>query len=260
MTDVEPGTLVALVVVTLIAGIVLGFIGAGGAGLLLGILAGPFGLAIDEAIGTALAAMCFVTVFGAVSHHREGNVSTRIGMIVGVSGMAGAAAGAVLSQDVPADVLRIGAGLALWSLAVLMFIRTRVMTELGSEVISGSPRKATRGTGVAVGLGSTGGIAAGFFGVGMAPYLQLGFLTLFGLTLRQTVGTTMWALTFISAAGALVLAGFGDLSVPHLVAAVIGLSAGSFTGAKLTARVPLRVLRGAVVVVPITAGTLVLFS
>lgn len=56
-------------------GVLLGFIGAGGAGMLTGILSGVFGLEIDKAIGTALAAMCVVTVFGAISHYRENHVA-----------------------------------------------------------------------------------------------------------------------------------------------------------------------------------------
>mgnify|MGYP002151919766 CR=1 FL=1 len=86
----------------------LGFIGAGGGGVLIGILSGVFGLQIDKAIGTALAAMCVVTVFGAVSHYREGHVAPRIGLIVGVTGIVGAVIGAELGQQVPDRVLELG--------------------------------------------------------------------------------------------------------------------------------------------------------
>jgi uncharacterized membrane protein YfcA len=43
------------------------------------------------------------------------------------------------------------------------------------------------------------------------------------------------------------------------VAAIIGLSAGSYIGAKFTSRAPYRVLRTTVVLVPIVAGAMVLF-
>ena len=52
-----------------------------------------------------------------------------------------------------------------------------------------------------IGLGATAWAVAAFFGVGMAPLLQLGLLTVHHLPLRQTVGTTMLVLVFPSASG-----------------------------------------------------------
>ncbi|MEZ4506069.1 MAG: sulfite exporter TauE/SafE family protein [Thermomicrobiales bacterium] len=240
-------------------GILLGFIGAGGGGVLIGLLSGVFGLEIDRAIGTALAAMCVVTIFGAVSHYREGHVATRIGLIVGITGVLGAAMGAEFGQLVPNRVLELGAGLTLWSLAGLVWYRTRIVARSPRAEFDRPPL--TRGEELVrgVALGGTGGIAAGFFGVGMAPYLQLGFLTALRLTLVQTIGTTMLTLVFISGSAATVLARHGDVSGRHLVAAVIGLSSGSYLGAKFTARAPYRLLRATVVAVPIIAGAMVLF-
>ena len=93
----------------------------------------------------------------------------------------------------------------------------------------------------------------------MAPYLQLGFLSALRLSLVQTIGTTMLTLVFISGSAATVLARHGDVSGKHFVAAVVGLSSGSYLGAKFTARAPYRLLRGTVVIVPIVAGAMVLF-
>lgn len=257
---IDPATFVLLVVSTFGIGIILGFIGAGGAGVLLGLLSGVFGLPIHEAIGTALAAMCIVTVAGAVSHYREGNVALRIGLVTGCSGILGAAIGATVSQGVPESTLQIASGLALWSLAVLVWIRTR-MHSMGGSMVAVHPENLSKSREFAasIGLGSTGGVAAGFLGVGMAPYLQLGLLSVHRLSLRQTVGTTMWALVFISAAASSVLAGHGDLSGPHLAGSIIGLSSGTFLGAKLTRRLPVRFLRIAIVAVPVIAGAMVIF-
>lgn len=237
----------------------LGFIGAGGGGVLIGLLSGVFGLEIDKAIGTALAAMCAVTIFGAVSHYREGHVAARTGFIVGITGILGAVAGAELGQHVPNRVLELGAGLTLWFLAVLVWYRTRMVAHAAPAEVDREPLSRQDELLRGVTLGGTGGIAAGFLGVGMAPYLQLGFLTALRLSLVQTIGTTMLTLVFISGSAATVLARHGDVSGKHLIAAVIGLSTGSYLGAKLTARAPYRVLRGTVVAVPIVAGAMVLF-
>lgn len=258
--SIGPATLALIIATTFCIGIILGFIGAGGAGVLLGLLAGVFDLPVGTAIGTALAAMCVVTISGAVSHYREGNVALRIGLVTGCAGVAGAILGATASQGVSDNTLRWASGLALWSLAVLVWLRTRMVRfqAIGHDDVSPGI-SIRREIGASVGLGSTGGVAAGFLGVGMAPYLQLGFLSVHGLSIRQTVGTTMWALVFISASAATVLAGHGDVSGPHLIGSVIGLSAGTFLGAKLTRRLPLRVLRVSIVVVPVLAGAMVMF-
>jgi len=99
------GLILVLVLTTLGVGVILGFIGAGGAGVLVALLTTVFGLEIHQAIGTALAAMCFLTISGAVSHYREGNIAPRIAIIVGLSGMVGAFFGAHLSTNVPKHAL-----------------------------------------------------------------------------------------------------------------------------------------------------------
>jgi uncharacterized membrane protein YfcA len=238
---------------------VLGFVGAGGAGLAVALLTSVFGLSIHEAIGTALAAMFFVTVAGAISHFREGNVAPRIGLTVGLAGMAGAILGANIGQDIAEHTLKIAAGLALWMLAVLVWLRTRFAEQTVAAHDPALPVHNGRQVVASIGLGATGGAASAFFGVGMAPFLQLGLLTLLKLPLRQTVGTTMFTLVFVSASGALVLAKHGDVSTPHFIGTVIGLASGSYVGARYTRRAPREVLRAAVVIVPVLAGALLLF-
>lgn len=253
-----------LAAVTFVLGLLIGFVGAGGAGLVVALLTSLFRLPIHQAIGTALATMCFVTVAGAVSHAREGNVAPRLGLVVGAAGAIGAVLGADSSQKVPEATLQAMAGLALWALASLVWLRTRLGVGSAAarperEWAGESPRPA-RDWVASVGLGASSGAAVSFFGVGMAPYLQFGFLTLLRLPLRQTVGTTMLTLVFISGAGALALARHGAVSAPHLVGATAGLASGAFVGARFTRRVRREVLRVAVVVIPFAAGALHLFG
>ena len=251
-----------LAVVTFGIGIAVGFIGVGGAGIAVALLTSVFGLPAHTAIGTAIAAMLFVTMSGAISHFREGNVSHRLGLVIGSAGAAGAVFGAAMSQGVSDQVLKVASGLALWCLAVLVFFRSRV----GLGGARGAdpppipePARVRREWVAGIGMGATGGAAAAFLGIGMAPLLQLGLLTIHRLPLRQTVGTAMMALVFISAAGALAMARHGDVSVPHLIGLTIGLASGAYIGARFTRRAPREVLRFAVVAVPLTAGAMLLF-
>ena len=261
MTPLDWPLIGSLVAVTFLLGVLIGFIGAGGAGLVVALLSSVYHLPVHTAIGTALATMCFVTVSGALSHLREGNVAPRLGLAVGLSGAVGAGFGAGLSQGVPDDVLRVAAGLALWGLASLVWVRSRLGagTAPGDPWPGEQPRPRTEWAS-AVGLGTSGGAGAAFFGIGMAPFLQLGFLSLLGLPLRLTVGTTMFALVFISASGAAALAHHGDVSLNYLIGTTAGLATGAFLGARFTRRAPRFLLRAAVVAIPFLAGALLLFG
>jgi uncharacterized membrane protein YfcA len=265
--DGDFGVIIALALITFALGVLLGFIGAGGAGLTVALLTSVFGLPVHEAIGTGLVAMCFVTVSGAASHYREGNIAGRVGLVIGLSGVVGALVGANLGQDVPEATLQVLAGLALWVLAGLVWARTRFADRL--VVASHDPAVAPpdpaaphphRDLAAAIALGLSGGAASSFFDVGMAPFLQLGLLTVLRLPLPQTVGTSMLTLIFISFSGGIAFVLHGDVSLPHLVGTVIGLSTGSFFGARFTRRAPRKVLRVAVVATPVVAGAMLLLS
>ena len=253
-------TVAELAAVTFLVGLLIGFIGAGGAGVAVAIMTTVFGLPAHTAVGTAIAAMLFVTASGALSHFREGNVAWKLGLVVGIAGAAGAVVGADRSQAIPDDTLAMAAGIALWILAALVWVRTRVTPTVVTDTEwQGEPARQPAEWGAAVGLGAVGGAGAAFFGVGMAPFLQLGLLAVHRLPLRLTVGTTMLALVFISAAGGTAMARHGDVSPPHLVGLTIGLGAGAFLGARYTRRAPRSFLRAAVILVPFVAGAMLLF-
>lgn len=262
MSEADLATVAALATITFALGVVLGFIGAGGAGLVVALLTGGFALPIHSAIGTALATMCVVTLVGGLSHLREGNVAPRVGLVVGLAGAVGAVVGAHYSQLVPDAALKAMAGLGLWLLAFLVWLRSRLAPGLAAvaDEWAGEAPRPGRDWAASVGLGVSGGAAAAFLGVGMAPFLQLGYLTVLRLPLRLAVGTTMVTLIFISLTGSLALARSGDISVPHFVGATLGLASGAFLGARFTRRAPRVVLRASVVLVPVLAGAVLLFG
>lgn len=243
---------------TFVLGVLLGFVGAGGAGLVVALLSTGFGLPIHEAIGTGLAAMFFTAIAGAWSHYREGNVAIRAGLFVGIAGITGAIAGATVSQDIPELALTIAAGLGLWVLAALVWFRTRYAELILPPLGERAPDLEDDRRLPSIGLGVVGGGMSALLGVGMSPFIQLGLLVVAKLQLRQAVGTTMLVLVFVSASAALTFSAAGDVSAPHLIGTVVGLSAGSFIGARFTRRAPLIVLRVALVGTPVFAGALLL--
>lgn len=240
-------------------GIIIGFIGAGGAGVMVSILTLVFGLSIHTAVGTALGAMLFTTVSGSFSHFREGNVVIKPGVILGLGGMFGAILGADLSQLIPEHILQPAAGYALWFLAFLVWLRMMLGNRIRS-VAEGEEYDINHKQGaIGAGVGAAGGMASAFFGVGMAPFIQLALMTVMRLPLIQAVGTTMLALVFISASGSLALARHGDLSLIHMIGVTIGMTAGSYVGAKFTRRAPLPLLKFAVVATPFLGGAALIF-
>jgi uncharacterized membrane protein YfcA len=243
-----------------VVGVLIGFIGAGGAGVTVSLLAIVFGLPIHQAVGTALAAMLFTTASGSISHFREGNVSIAPGVIIGGAGMTGAVIGADLSQNVPEHILQPMAGFALWFLAFLVWLRLRFrsrLREISEDAVAEPLTRPQYAAGAGVGV--LGGMASAFFGVGMAPFVQIGMLTVMRQSLIKSVGTTMLALSFISLSGSLALARHGDVSPIHLVGVMIGMTAGSYVGAKFTRRAPPALLRTAIVATPFIGGIPLIF-
>ena len=236
----------------------LGFIGAGGAGVLVALLTTAFGLEIHTAIGTALAAMCVLTITGAISHFREGNVAPRVAVIVGLSG----SSAPLLAPSSARTCLNIRS--RSWPGSRSGCSHSWSGSAPASHVVDGTadPRlagRSTREVASSIGLGVSGGVASAFFGVGMTPYIQLGMLSALKLPLRITVGTTMTTLVFISAGGAAALARNGDVSANHLIRSIVGLSVGSWFGAKLTRRLSPGILRNTIAIVPFIAGSMLLF-
>lgn len=241
-------------------GVLIGFIGAGGAGVTVSLLTVAFGLPIHEAVGTAIAAMLFTTLSGSVSHLREGNVAIAPGVVIGVAGMTGAVIGADIGQGIPEHILQPMAGFALWFLALLVWLRIRFRSRLREIAEDARPEPLTRPQMAGgAGVGVLGGVASAFFGVGMAPLVQIAMLTVMRLSLTKAVGTTMLALMFISLSGSIAFARHGDVSLIHLIGVTVGMTTGSYAGAKYTRRAPASLLRGAIVATPFVGGIPLIF-
>ena len=109
------GEYVAIIITMLVMGILLGFVGAGGAGFIIAILTLVFQIPIHVALATSLTAMAFTTLSGVVSHYREGNVALIIGGIVGGFGAICSYIGSKFGSLIPAHLLH-------WFTAGMLFL------------------------------------------------------------------------------------------------------------------------------------------
>ena len=107
----------------ILLGVVIGFVGAGGAGVTITLLTVGFGVPIHTALAVALASMTFTMISGAVSHFREHEVVVKVGAVIGAGGIIGALLGAAVSNRMPSDDLSLMTGLMVLSSALILYVK-----------------------------------------------------------------------------------------------------------------------------------------
>ena len=223
------------IALSLLIGVSLGLLGGGGSILTTPILIYALGVEPKAAIATSLLVVGVTSAAALVPHARAGNVEWRTGVIFGVAGMAGAAAGGVLAGYLSATVLMLLFAGMMLATAVAMFRgRKQPPAEAEGKAIV-VPKVIAEGlvVGVVTGLVGAGG---GFL---VVPALTL----LGGVPMRKAIGTSLLVIALKSAAG---FAGHAaHVGVDWGLAGTISLAAvaGSFIGARLTSMVPPEALR-----------------
>jgi uncharacterized protein len=236
-------------------GIVLGFTGTGGSGFIIALLVVAFGIPIHTALGVSLASMIFSTLTGSISHIREGNVQTRIGLSMGCFGAVGAYAGTWISSGIDSNRLVWMTGSMLILSGILIWIRTRLVASKQQDGTSSMPLPFWFSV-MFSGIGT--GLLSGVFGIGSTPFIQLALLILFGLSLRQAVGTTMLVIMPIALFASVGFMQNGHFDWLLLLQVTVGTMTGSYIGAKFTKRAPKIVLRISMMSIPIAGGFLLL--
>ena len=247
--------------VMLALGLLLGFVGAGGSGFIISILTVVFGYPIHTALGTALAAMFFSSFSGSISHYREGNMKLRPGVVVGLTGAAGAWISSGWSSLIPEDRLGyltsgmlFASGFALWFR--MAYVSRRPQTP--ESMNAASPVQGWRFWVNAPLVGFLTGALSGLFGIGSTPFIQLGLMLLLGMSMRYAAGTTMLVIMPIALAGGAGYFTIGYLDVHLLAAVVICSMSGAYIGATFTKRVPAAWLKTCMVLTPMLGGAILL--
>ena len=238
-------------------GTLLGFVGAGGAGVMITMLSVGFDIPMQVALGTSLAAMAFTSLSGSISHFREGNVNRRLGLLLGAFGAVGAFWGAHISSGLDSATLKPLTGVVLMLSAALIYLRVfHPANPLFSFRFT-----STRGmkfwllTGM---VGMFNGLVSGACGVGATPFIQMTLLIIFNVPLYQTVGTTMLVILPIAAFGSL---GFRRRQLILCFFCCPGCQViGAYVGAKFTRMAPQLLLKGCMVALPGLGGLILLLA
>lgn len=248
-----------ILLVMFILGILLGFVGAGGAGVVIALLTTLFNVPIHMALGTSLAAMACTTFSGAYSHFREGNIVIRLGFSIGIFGAVGSFLGAKISSLLAADLLHFLTAIMLFSSSLLIYFKVFYLKpiKLAKDYTSYSQTKFWI---LAIFFGIFNGLLSGIFGVGATPFIQLTLLFIFGTTLFQSVGTTMLIILPIAITGGIGYLTSGLLDLTLFLQVVTGLITGAYIGAKFTRKLPLIVLRITMVIIPLVGAIMLILD
>lgn len=239
-------------------GAVIGFVGAGGAGVTIALLTVGFDVPIHTALAVALAAMVFTMISGTYSHFREHEVEVKTGAIIGLGGIAGAFAGANVSNIIPSDLLHFLTGAMMFLSAIILYIKVYQdkwlsrHLKIRPDMLVGK-RLYIYGT-IA---GVINGFLSGTFGIGAAAFIQITLLVVFGVPILKTIGTCMMVILPISAAGGLGYLFNGRLDFLIFLQTLTGLMLGAWFGAKFTHLAPVWFLKFAIVATP-TIGAFVM--
>ncbi|MDT2046052.1 sulfite exporter TauE/SafE family protein [Priestia flexa] len=246
---------ISIILTMLAVGLILGFVGAGGSGFIISLLTLFFNVPVHIALATALAAMIFSSLSGAISHYREGNVSLKSGIIIGVVGALGAWLGSHFSSFIPEEQLTWLTASMLFLSGVLLWVRTVVLSrKSGNTPIPQGAHFVI----ASILIGVVTGLLSGMFGIGSTPFIQLGLMMILGLSLHKSAGTTMLIIIPIAIGGGTGYYQQGFLDIQLLFEVVVGTMVGSYIGAKFTNRVPTPVLKTSLVALPIFSGFLLI--
>ncbi len=238
MAALAPGAMALLVGAAFLAGFVDAIAGGGGLVTVPALLA--TGLPVPFVLGTNKAQSVFGSAAALAQYVRAGLVDGRRALPAFVLGAAGAIVGVRLVTALPPTVLRPVVLLLLVGVALSLLLRPRVSP--GAQLFSRAERLAPL---FALAMGTYDG----FFGPGTGTFLVVGFVLLFGESLR-TASANAKVVNFASnLASVLLFARVGAVvwtwALPMAAAQVVG----GWTGARLASQVGDALVRRSLVLV-----------
>ena len=214
-------------------GVVLSVLGAGGSLFIVPVLVFVLHLPVSQATGTSLVIVGAAALAAAFGHGRKGNIIPKVAVVFGGAAALGAFLGSALHGLVSEQTLTV-------LFAVVLFVAAGRMV-FGKQVDPSVLRPAR--VAVLLPLGGALGVLSGFLGVGggflMVPTLNGAA----GLTVKQSIGTSLAVISVSSLAGALGHAMHGQVSLGLIGTVGGGAVLGALGGAPLSGRLPERPLR-----------------
>lgn len=216
-------------------GLSLGLLGGGGSILTVPVLVYLVGQTPQTAVTTSLAIVGANSLMGASFHKVQGTLDWRVAALFGSAGMLGAYFASNISSQLSPTVLMIAFSLLMLFVGAVMLVRPTS----GMGPVSEKPFWVVFASGGLV------GILTGILGVGGGFLIVPALVMLVGLPMQVAVGTSLIVIVMNSAAG--LLGHLGGESINFLLIMIFTLAglAGTFTGARLSKRLPAQKLQRA---------------
>ena len=253
-SDVLIWNAVVLTAVSLGVGLLGGFVG-----LALGTMRLPamllMGMAAPTAGGTNILVSSISSVFGAIRHLREGRVNFRLVLIMGGPAFVGAFIGGFMGGKVSETILLSAAGLLVLWQGVELRMRGRPVAAADDFVTNYSGKRMVLGGGMGLAVGLLGGAVGLILGSIRLPAL----IRVLKVDPRIAAGTNLVIGFVMGSVGWIGHAIKGDVDYQLLTLMGAGAAVGSYYGAKLTGKVDLATLVGAMGYVLLAVGVILIW-
>lgn len=253
-SDVLVWNAVVLTAVSLGVGLLGGFVG-----LALGTMRLPamllMGMAAPTAGGTNILVSSISSIFGAIRHIREGRVNFKLVAIMGGPAFAGAFVGGFLGGRVSESILLSAAGLLVLWQGVELRMRRRAVSAADDFLTEYSGKRIVLGGGMGLTVGLLGGAVGLILGSIRLPAL----IRVLKVDPRIAAGTNLVIGFVMGSLGWVGHAIKGDVDYQLLILMGAGAAVGSYFGAKLTGKVDLATLIGAMGYVLLAVGGILIW-
>ena len=253
-SDVLIWNAAVLTAVSLGVGLLGGFVG-----LALGTMRLPamllMGMAAPTAGGTNILVSSISSIFGAVRHLREGRVNCRLVLIMGGPAFVGAFIGGFMGGKVSETILLSAAGLLVLWQGVELRMRGRPVAAADDFVTNYSGQRMVLGGGMGLAVGLLGGAVGLILGSIRLPAL----IRVLKVDPRIAAGTNLVIGFVMGSVGWIGHAIKGDVDYQLLILMGAGAAVGSYYGAKLTGKVDLATLVGAMGYVLLAVGVILIW-
>ena len=257
-----------LTIVSTLVGVLGGFVG-----LALGTMRLPamllMGMAAPAAGGTNILVSSLASLTGAIRHLREGRVNLRIVLVMGVPAFIGAFIGGFAAGEVPASLLIFLAGLLVFWQGVELLARVKAQSQ-ATAADAAQTATQTAGCPVAMftrnrmvlegGVGLAVGLLGGAVGLILGSIRLPALIRILRVDPRIAAGTNLFIGFIMGSLGWIGHVAQGEVNYPLLAMMGAGAMVGSYFGAKLTGKVNLNTLIGAMGLVLLVVGALLVWQ
>jgi uncharacterized protein len=209
----------------LLAGAMLGLLGAGGSVLTVPALVYLLDQPVAAATTAALAIVAVNAGVGAAENARRGTVDARLAAGFGAASVLGAALGSYLNRLASGETV-----LGLLALVMLASAWSLWRGRPGDQAGAGAERRARPA--LVASLGLAVGLLTGFFGVGGGFLIVPALVLLLGLSVRLAIGTSLLIIAVTALAGLAGHLAVGGVSWPVTLAFAAAGSAGVLAAAR----------------------------